>query len=386
MGFFKEAFMRGDKKDYLLNHDDTAFNYFIFVVLACIFLPLLYTVFKRLIQKICGWEQVPLKYRCSCPNCTQTKEKHRKTISASWLTCGFVIQVLVLIAAGYALAQVAVDLGKEKKDIKKFDPYNILGLQTNATDEDIKLAYRRLARELHPDKNPDDPEAAAKFILLTKAYRALSDEEGKRNYIRYGNPEGPGALQVGIALPEFLIKKENHVTVLVCFFFILLILIPGGGLYWYSTVSKFNKHGIYDENMKRYGPLLNENLALKKFPFVMATTVEFEENLSISAEEQPALQKVCTLYINHYIVIDSNKCGETEEPQAKNLQGDAVGLCLYAGHSFGRSKVSFRPGLHLDAISKDIIIHGRTQSGILDVLQADRTPGIEVLTVVFPGS
>lgn len=206
--------------------------------------------------------------------------------------------MLVLICLGYGLMNVSMDLGKESKDIKKFDPYSILGIQSNATDDDIKLAYRRLARELHPDKNPDDPEAAAKFILLTKAYQALSDEEGKRNYLRYGNPEGPGAMHVGIALPEFLIKKENHIIVLVCFFSVLLIVIPGLGLYWYSTMSKVNKHGIYVENVKRYVPGLNENLAIRKIAFILATTAEFEENLSLSAEESPALQKVRTyIYI-----------------------------------------------------------------------------------------
>ena len=292
MGTFKETFMKGDKKDYLLNHDDAAFNYFIFVVLLCVILPLLYMVCKKLIRKICGWEHVPLNYRCTCPSCSHTKERHKKTVASAWLSCGFIIQVLVLVVAGYGLFKVAVELSKENKNIKTFDPYDILNIRTNATDDDIKAAYRKLARELHPDKNPDDPEAAAKFILLTKAYRALSDEEGKRNYKRYGNPDGNGALVLGIALPEFLIKKENHVTVLVCFFFFLLIAIPGGGLYWYSTVSKLNKHGIHEENLKRYGPLLNENLAIKKFSFVMGTTVEFEDNLSISADEAPALQKV----------------------------------------------------------------------------------------------
>jgi len=294
MGFFRDTFTRGDKKDYLLNHDDAAFNYFIFVVLLCIFLPFLYLVIKRIVKKLLGWTDIPLKYRCPCPNCQSIKEKHRKTIASSWFTFGFVIQVLIVIGAAYALSRVATEMGKEQKDIKKFDPYEILGIPLNATDHDVKVAYRKLATVLHPDKNPDDPEAAAKFILLNKAYRALSDEEGRRNFLRYGNPEGPGALTIGIALPEFLIKKENNILVLSVFFFVLLVLIPGGGMWWYSTVSKYNKHGILDENIKRYGPLLNENLPLKKISFVMGTTVEFEENISISENEAPTLQRLLT--------------------------------------------------------------------------------------------
>jgi translocation protein SEC63 len=205
------------------------------------------------------------------------------------------MQIVIILALGYALVQTCTRLGEEKKTIKSFDPYNILGLETNATDDDIKLAYRRLARELHPDKNPDDPEAAAKFILLTKAYQALSDEEGKRNYMRYGNPEGPGALHVGIALPEFLIKKENHVTVLVVFFLVILVLIPGLALYWFSSMSQYNKHGIYEENSRRYAPELKETLPIRRLPFIIGLTAEFAENLTLTTAEEPELHRVLAL-------------------------------------------------------------------------------------------
>jgi len=55
------------------------------------------------------------------------------------------------------------------KDIKSFDPYEILGVSTTATVEQIKKAYRRLAIKFHPDRNPGDPEAEAQFILINKA-------------------------------------------------------------------------------------------------------------------------------------------------------------------------------------------------------------------------
>lgn len=296
MGFFKDTFTRDDKKDYLLNYDDAAFTYFIFVVIICIFLPFLYLVCKRLVYKIFGLVQMPVNYQCSCPNCAQVKSDHQKKLKSLWFTCGFVIQLIVVIVLGYSLIRISSTFGKEGSSLKKFDPYDILGVPTNATDGEIKTAYRRLAIEVHPDKNPDDPEAAAKFVLLVKAYKALSDEEGRRNYERYGNPEGPGPLQMGIALPEFLIKKENQITVLVTFFLFLLVIIPGIGLYWYSSVNKYNKHGILQDNIKRYASLLNENLALKKFTFVMSITEEFEENLTIVAKEEPLLYKVIPIY------------------------------------------------------------------------------------------
>lgn len=292
MGFFKDTFTKGAGKNSPLSYDDAAFNYFIFAVLLFIFVPLLYVVCKRFVYKICGWVSMPINYRCSCPQCTQVKVGHEKQIKSSWFTCGFLVQIILVVLMGYSLAVVYKKFGEEGGDLKRFDPYNILGVATNATAAEINTAYRNLALTYHPDKNQGDPEAAAKFDLINKAREALLNEKAKRNYELYGNPDGPGPLQMGIALPEFLIKKENQIPVLVVFFLFLLVVIPGVGLYWFSSVSKFNKHGIYENNIKRYAPMLNENLTYKKFPFIMATSEEFEENLSISADEQPVLYKV----------------------------------------------------------------------------------------------
>ena len=59
--------------------------------------------------------------------------------------------------------------------------YDILGVQPAATAEEIKRAYRKLARQLHPDKNPA-PEATKKFALLASAYETLSDRSRRRAY------------------------------------------------------------------------------------------------------------------------------------------------------------------------------------------------------------
>lgn len=54
--------------------------------------------------------------------------------------------------------------------MKTFDPYEILGLKIGADDVMIRKSFRKLARQFHPDKNPGDPDAHKKFILLNKAY------------------------------------------------------------------------------------------------------------------------------------------------------------------------------------------------------------------------
>lgn len=66
------------------------------------------------------------------------------------------------------------------------DYYKILGVEKNATADDIKKAYRKLARKLHPDLNPNDKEAQRKFQQLNEANEVLSDSEKRAKYDKYG--------------------------------------------------------------------------------------------------------------------------------------------------------------------------------------------------------
>eukprot|EP00457_Paulinella_chromatophora_P010927 gb/GEZN01011046.1/.p1 GENE.gb/GEZN01011046.1/~~gb/GEZN01011046.1/.p1 ORF type:complete len:362 (+),score=43.17 gb/GEZN01011046.1/:31-1116(+) len=66
------------------------------------------------------------------------------------------------------------------------DYYEILGVARDATDSTIKKAYRKLSKKFHPDKNPGNEEARAKFVDIANAYEALSDKEKRRIYDRHG--------------------------------------------------------------------------------------------------------------------------------------------------------------------------------------------------------
>ena len=66
------------------------------------------------------------------------------------------------------------------------DYYKILGVDKNASQDDIKKAFRKLARKYHPDLNPNDPSAKDKFQEINEANEVLSDPEKRKKYDEYG--------------------------------------------------------------------------------------------------------------------------------------------------------------------------------------------------------
>jgi len=84
------------------------------------------------------------------------------------------------------------------------DYYEILGVARDANKAELKTAFRRLARELHPDVNDHDPEAEEKFKAAAEAYEVLSDPERRRAYDAYGHEglRGAGAAPRGFGSVE----------------------------------------------------------------------------------------------------------------------------------------------------------------------------------------
>jgi translocation protein SEC63 len=113
----------------------------------------------------------------------------------------------------------------------------------SADEKEISKRYKRLSLIYHPDKIKPDPAKNEtietlneRFVELTKAYKALTDEEIRNNYLQYGHPDGKQSFSIGIALPKFIVTEGNGKYVLLVYGGLLGMLLPYiVGKWWYGT-------------------------------------------------------------------------------------------------------------------------------------------------------
>ncbi|KAH9262293.1 hypothetical protein BASA82_000650 [Batrachochytrium salamandrivorans] len=144
---------------------------------------------------------------------------------------------LGMVALGWSLILAYLLMLSESgmKEIAHFDPFEILGLSpsalTGVSEIQIKKAYKKLSLVYHPDRCQAVDKAGkalceTRFVMVAKAYEALTDPVAKENFERYGNPDGRQALEMSIGLPKWLLESENQTWVIASYLLLVLVVFP----------------------------------------------------------------------------------------------------------------------------------------------------------------
>uniref|UniRef100_A0A2K5YGL9 Translocation protein SEC63 homolog n=1 Tax=Mandrillus leucophaeus TaxID=9568 RepID=A0A2K5YGL9_MANLE len=166
----------------------------------------------------------------------------------------------IVLLAGWALFLfLAYKVSKTDREYQEYNPYEVLNLDPGATVAEIKKQYRLLSLKYHPDKGGDE----VMFMRIAKAYAALTDEESRKNWEEFGNPDG------------------NNII-------FLLNLYSRGGSWWYRSIRySGDQILIRTTQIYTYFVYKTRNMDMKRLIMVLAGASEFDPQYNKDATSRP---------------------------------------------------------------------------------------------------
>jgi translocation protein SEC63 len=222
---------------------------------------------------------------CQCDPCRHKRvrleeEQPRETL---W----FIMRVAVIAVLWLLLVFMLYKVLTAEVSYEEYDPFSILELDSDATTAEIKKQYRRLSKVYHPDKQGGDQDM---FMKIAKAYEALTDEVSRENWIKYGNPDGPQAATFGIALPSWVVEKQNSIWVLGLYMLVFIVILPiAVGTWWYRSI-KYTTANLLIQTSQVFFHFLSKprQLTIKRLLMVMAAAFEFNPQYSKLLPPRPS--------------------------------------------------------------------------------------------------
>jgi len=273
--------MAGQKFEY--DESGSTFYYFLLCFLGLVLGPASYVYFIKDDKKDETVEAADVTL-CQCGGCVRKRHQLKlKEPSRKWKRR--TIQVLLIL--GWIAVAVLVQKVREfDYEYANFDPYDILGVSPGARKADVKKAYKKLSLTEHPDKGGDEK----RFVKITKAYQALTDDVARRNWELYGNPDGPGVMNFGIALPSWIVQKENSVWVLGVYTLVFMIALPSVvGAWWYNSI-KFSGDQVLLDTTQLYFYFFHKtpHMMLRRVLMVLSASLEFEKGHNSEVQMRPS--------------------------------------------------------------------------------------------------
>ncbi|KAJ0425701.1 Sec63 Brl domain-containing protein [Aspergillus carlsbadensis] len=233
--------------EYTYDEQGQFFPYFIITLTGLVTLPLTYNLLKPSKELENTAPRIRSGFKPQHEDLIEAQKRKRLRKERR-------IKRIVTVILGYAVIAYMLYLIIVTARItpKIWDPYEILGVSRSADEKAISKHYKRMSLIYHPDKIRPDPAKNEtiemlndRFVELTKAYKALTDEEVRNNYLQYGHPDGKQSFSIGIALPQFIVTEGNGKYVLLVYGALLGVLLPYiVGKWWYGS-QRYTKEKVY---------------------------------------------------------------------------------------------------------------------------------------------
>eukprot|EP00051_Salpingoeca_urceolata_P033031 m.18533 g.18533 ORF g.18533 m.18533 type:complete len:754 (+) comp5743_c0_seq1:88-2349(+) len=249
---------------------DSSGNTTIYFLMSGIVLYLVPATISRLSKKSDSEKDKVEELLCVCKPCRNKRhlvESRKKKEFISWGTIVYITAWVLLLVMAYAVTTF------EHEAI--WDPFEVLGLDSSATTQEIKKKYRDLSKQLHPDRNLGE-ETSAMFMRVAKAYEALTDDATRENWEKYGNPDGPQAASFGIALPKWIVDKQNSGLVLGVYVLLLIIVLPVVVASWWYKSMKYVKDEVLVKTVQRLTHYVTKSASIKGLVEAISLAEEFD--------------------------------------------------------------------------------------------------------------
>jgi len=254
-----------------LDYDNSAFYYFALTLLSLFLIPGTWHALVVFYEAFAGCGVSGSKARTSTEQEKANKLKAATTGVARLKQNGFSF-FLVLLVVAWLLFLYLISLVITDGEVNTFDPYVILGIEQGMAVGEIKKAYRKLSLKYHPDKNVGSKVAEEMFMKIAKAYEALTDEDSKENYEKFGNPDGKQALEVSIGLPRVLLDHPK--VVLVLYLLSMVVVIPVSVGIWYANSKQFGDANIRILTLALFYHHLKPDCKIRSLPELLALSNE----------------------------------------------------------------------------------------------------------------